>query len=237
MDDWQDQAFSQKRIPHGRSGRGKGKGPASFEIKKTFGSYTITGNAIDRAEDSARVFHAFDIHGLDDSGEGLVGSFSGTGTTTGVALLSGSRKVLERLVVECEDSGKADDESQDDQVEQSDHSDDSDETDQESLSGIEASDRKETKRFQAFEKNSFRSPKFWMQWKAPVKKQDGGQMTVESNRAYIVFSGNDCKTFKGTMSSEVLGWKDVAIAGRKTTSKARECPISWNETGIAGSDT
>nr|POE77707.1 hypothetical protein CFP56_09350 [Quercus suber] len=229
MEDWQDQAFSQKHIPKGRAGRGKGKGPASFDVKKTFGAYTITGNAIDRAEDAARIFHSFEVHGLDDTGEGLIGSFSGGGTTSGVALLTGSRRVLERLVAEHEDLGEPDAEPRDGRSEESDQSEDGDESDEESTSGIEASDRKEAKRFQAFEKNSFRKPKFWMQWKAPLNNRADGSAVVESNRAYIVFSGNDCKTFKGTMSSEVLGWKDVAIAGRKTTSKARECSIRWHE--------
>nr|XP_023908583.1 uncharacterized protein LOC112020255 [Quercus suber] len=238
MDDWQDQAFSQKRIPKGRAGRGKGRGPATFEVKKTFGSYTMTGNALDRAEDAARVFHSFEIHGLDETGEGLVGSFSGTGVTSGVALLTGNRRTLERLVAESEDSGEPEeDEPQDGDSEDSDQLEDGEESDQKSLSGIEESDRKEAQRVQAFEKNSFRKPKFWMQWKAPVINTAGGATVVESNRAYIVFSGNDCKTFKGTISSEVLGWKDVAIAGRKMISKPRECPLLWNEVSLTRGDT
>lgn len=81
------------------------------------------------------------------------------------------------------------------------------------------SENKERHRFENFEKNSFRQPKFWLWWKGNIhaasETSEQAEQECQSGMGYVVFSGNTCKRFDGTLSCELLGWNNVAISGRK----------------------
>jgi hypothetical protein len=92
-----------------------------------------------------------------------------------------------------------------------------------------AQEDREQLRFRNFEKNTFRQPKFWLFWKGIViavpenaaqasadNLPDSSPNEPQSGMGYVVFSGNNkYERFRGVISCEYLGWKDVAISGRK----------------------
>ncbi|KAL2878791.1 hypothetical protein SGCOL_006020 [Colletotrichum sp. CLE4] len=191
-----------------------------------------------------------DIFRLSDDGRGLLGQLSLPGVLEASVILTGSRKVLEDLILQfeegdeetevpddsdenggsgskhktCEDEKRADDTHEEDDVDE--------ESEEE-----EESEAEEHRRFKNFEKNSFRSPKFWFQWNGDVTStatsslDDQTSLTTrrETGRGYIVFSGNDCRSFKGTISCDSLGWKDVSLSGWKEVSMSeRDFAFVWN---------
>lgn len=193
-----------------------------------------------------------DVFRLSEDGKGLLGYLSLTGTLEASIILTGSRKVLEHLVSQFENEQESEidldndedkgsyDKGQDGSAHDSTHqaedpltSDDQENADQ---SADEHQKDKEYIRFQQFEKNSFRSPKFWFQWKGQVMTSsttpDGHAAEipkVDSGRGYIVFSGNDCRSFKGTITCDTLNWKDVSLSGWKQVSMSeRDVPFAWN---------
>ncbi|RGP73152.1 cytochrome p450 oxidoreductase [Fusarium longipes] len=96
------------------------------------------------------------------------------------------------------------------------------------LTAISAPEDREQSRFKKFEKNTFRQPKFWLFWKGIVLAMPGNTLEAsednspdtlpnepKSGMGYVVFSGNRYEKLKGTISCELLGWKNVAISGRK----------------------
>lgn len=79
-----------------------------------------------------------------------------------------------------------------------------------------------------FEKNSFRNPKFWLRFKSPTNPSDIGT-------GYLVFSGNDCRRFKGTLSSELREWDNIAISGWKAVGMSeRDISFQWGQNGEVG---
>ncbi|QPC70938.1 hypothetical protein HYE68_001690 [Fusarium pseudograminearum] len=95
-------------------------------------------------------------------------------------------------------------------------------------SEISTQEDREQSRFAKFEKNTFRQPKFWLFWKGTVlvlpdnttqASADNMVKSVpnepQSGMGYIVFNGNGYKRFNGTISCDVLEWRDVAFSGRK----------------------
>lgn len=58
-------------------------------------------------------------------------------------------------------------------------------------------------------------------------RDDDDDDVVETNTGYLVFSGRDCKAFKGTVSCACAGLDNAAVVGRKVTSKATQCPVRW----------
>lgn len=196
----------------------------------------------------------FEIHGeVEGEGNegGLMCTFDLGGMIHGIAVLAGSRRLLGRIVRELD--GEEEDITEDleaESVASTIYDSETDEQHQEN--GIEEADERERKRIAAFEKNSFRVPKFWMRWKGfisadaspstgatttsgensdhQLRRTKSGRM-VEVNTAYIVFSGNDCARFNGTFSCQALGWKNVKISGLKVVNKTRDCPMEWSEVG------
>lgn len=76
-----------------------------------------------------------------------------------------------------------------------------------------------------FEKNSFRKPKFWFQW---IGEVSGEEERVHTGRGYLVFSKNNCQTFKATITIDALEWQEVAISGRKHASMPeRDDVLQW----------
>ncbi|KZL81217.1 catalase [Colletotrichum incanum] len=260
MDDWQEAAFTSRHVHNraskSKAGGGRGRRGGAFEVKRTFGRYDIKcPNASKTSSNSCGkngsnvAPSTLDIFRLSDDGKGLLGYLVLPGTLEAKVVLTGSRKTLENLVSQFEDeeesekdSAKKDDndrtndKGQDESV-QSDASrnEDSMTSNDEDDSEDQQCQDKERRRFQNFEKNSFRSPKFWFQWKGQVKASSTtlddqlfATNRVETGRGYIVFSGNDCRSFKGTITCGALSWKDVSLSGWKEVSMSeRDVPFVW----------
>lgn len=218
-----------------------------------------------------------EIYTLNEARNAVVGEILlGGGAVTGTVILAGSRKVMEGVVRgfekkrereeeegEGEDvagvmkqGGDVDDRHDDDSVdkgdeevdEEGDHDSSNDDDDDEEEEEDDE-DSSKNQLVQQFEKNSFRSPKFWIRWQGQVPVPNSGTSTDtigaedEPNRGggqpqphtqtvtdagYIVFSGNQCDRFQGTISCELLGWKNVKMSGWKVKSQsARDYGVNW----------
>lgn len=108
----------------------------------------------------------------------------------------------------------------------------------EEADGLGSREVRQQRRFAKFAKNSFRHPKFWFRWQGNVVDQDDLPPALESLGAtggskvhgsgYVVFSGNDCKRFQGTLTSEQLAWNNVKMTGFKTKPQPeRDFEIQW----------
>lgn len=228
MDDPIDSVFRSRRFAHGKSkdksGRGGGGGGSAakpFNPLAALGRYEVS-----LGVGNSKYQHVLEIHELTESETGLVGSFD-FASLSGMFVLAGSRKQLAEILAdfdegddnaEIEDAGS--DVSREDDAEDLDHE----------PSAIELQDEKVNRRARAFEKNSFRNPKFWMKWKGkPIAVDDGGSESVESDMGYVVFSNNACDKFDGTITCPALAWKQLKLKGQKIHSKATPCPVEWND--------
>ncbi|KAK2057451.1 hypothetical protein LY76DRAFT_574417 [Colletotrichum caudatum] len=232
MDDWQEAAFTARHV-HNRSskskaGGGRGRRGGAFEVRKTFGNYEIKcPNASKMSSESGKnkrnaASSALDVFRLSEDGKGLLGYLSLPGTLEASVILAGSRKVLQHLVsqFENEQEPEAHLENKEENKESYD----------------KKQDGPERSRFQQFEKSSFRSPKFWFQWKGQVTTSpatpDGHAPETQrshTGRGYMVFSGNYCRSFKGTITCDALKWKDVSLSGWKQVSMSeRDVPFAWS---------
>ena len=234
MEDPIDSAFQSRRFAHGKSkgksGRGSGRGGGGgaakpFNPLAALGQYEVSLGA-----GSSTMQHVFEIHELTESETGLVGTFD-FAKLSGMFILAGSRKQLADIITGLEES---DDDSEDEDGENQDSQDEDDDTEESGNepSAIELQDEKINRRAQAFEKNSFRNPKFWMKWKGtPVTNNDCGSGQVEQDMGYLVFANNECDRFEGTITCPTLDWKQLKLKGRKVHSKGRSCPTAWNDLG------
>lgn len=222
MDDsWQDAAFSSRHM-HNRKQRGsKSK---CFDVRKTFGSYSVKCASWQRIDDvSADASASLELYRLTENGEGVVGQLALPGALRAAVVLAGSRESLRRTVDEMEgDEGEDED----------------DEEENESEEDLPESPMQT--RFDTFEKNSFRSPKFWLRWSGTPTTQDeskgakSSQDDVDTGLGYVVFSGNDCQKFKGTLNCVALSWKDVALTGHKISGRSEsDVPVAWGKNGAA----
>lgn len=244
MDDPIDSAFQSRRFAHGKSkGKGKGKGKSGakpFNPLAALGRYNVSlGTGTEASQ------HLFEIHELTGNENGLLGTLD-FGKLSGMFVLCGSRSGLPEIIAELEqadDDAAPDEDSQDGTDIDDDDDDDDDEHDSEEaddiaggsksdLSAVELADERANRRARAFEKNSFRNPKFWMRWKGLVTPGDGDAAREKqsvSDMGYVVFANNACDKFEGTITCPSLGWKHLKMKGRKTTSKATPCPIVWTD--------
>ena len=236
MEDPIDSAFQSRRFAHGKSkgksgrGSGRGGGGASkpFNPLAALGQYEVSLGAGPSTSQ-----HAFEIHELTESETGLVGTFD-FAKLSGMFVLAGSRKQLADIItgLEDDDVDEDKDESDDDNGEDQDSQgeDDAESGNEPEPSAIELQDEKVNRRARAFEKNSFRNPKFWMKWKStPSIDNDDQPSQVETDMGYVVFTNNECDKFEGTITCPSLDWKQLKLKGRKVHSKGRSCPVSWND--------
>lgn len=122
-------------------------------------------------------------------------------------------------------NGEAEEEDESDEEESSE--------DEGELSGNE---NRQRRRIATFEKNSFRQPKFWFRWQGVISEEALAgleDLELKAGKAqgsgYIVFSGNDCRRFQGTMTSEDLGWNNVKMTGWKAKPQPeRDFEIQWS---------
>lgn len=151
---------------------------------------------------------------MSDDGQGVLGAMHLPGVVSAEVVMSGSRKSLEGVVSRMENQARprGGNVSEEDEGEENEDMDD------------EEGSMKEEKA--PFEKNSFRNPKFWVRWKSVDTPDDCGA-------GYFVFSGNDCRRFKGTLSSERRGWDNISISGWKAVGMSeRDVPFNWNHASV-----
>jgi hypothetical protein len=223
MDDWQDAAFSNRHM-HNRTGRGGGKSKhsAAFDVRKTFASYEVKCPAWQKVLGGSSEREAtLELYRLMEGGEGVVGELSLPGVLHASMILAGSRESLRRTVAGLEPSDEEEDKTKNNKHEEEDSEDE---------------EEQERDRFETFEKNSFRSPKFWFRWSGlPISvAQDGSKIGEwETELGYVVFSGNDCRRFKGTINCESLKWKNVAVTGHKIVARSEsDTRITWGKDGV-----
>lgn len=206
---------------HNRTQRGsKSK---RFDVRKTFGSYSIKCAAWQKIDDvSSDASASLELYRLTENGEGVVGQLALPGALRAAVVLAGSRESLRRTVEELEGE-----EGDDDDDEEEAESDDLPESPMQT-------------RFDTFEKNSFRSPKFWLRWSGtPIVQGDAtsakdSQGDADTGLGYVVFSGNDCQKFKGTLNCGALSWKDVPLTGHKISGRSEsDVPIAWGKDRVA----
>ncbi|KAF3007901.1 hypothetical protein E8E13_011038 [Curvularia kusanoi] len=273
MDDWQDHALTTRHM-HNRNSRrpsGKGKKGAPFDVRKAFGEYEVKCASWERAlgeldsDDRQDEDAAFELLRLTEDGLGVLGELVLPGVMRSAVVLAASRKTL--AIVTRQLSGEDEEDETEGSGEEGDDSHDDDEDD----------DEDETpNRFDTFEKNSFRSPKFWLAWNGtltrpkaespppspsykhsdspppsptlhrtgssfppPKPASSSTQQVPAEGLGYVVFTGNDCRKFKGTLNCKELGWKDIAFSGFKAVSRSesdrqllwggRDVETGWRE--------
>ncbi|EDU51161.1 hypothetical protein PtrSN002B_007804 [Pyrenophora tritici-repentis] len=221
MDDWQEAAFSNRHM-HNRTGCGsKSKHSPIFDVRKTFASYSVKCPSWLKALDGSQNDNSasLELYRLTENGEGVVGELFLPGLLHASVILAGSRTSLRGIIASFEANGEEADAVEEDDEEESDAEPES----------------PEKTRFDTFEKNSFRSPKFWFRWSGSPTSSTGPKESpsVESELGYIVFSGNDCRKFKGTINCASLGWKNVAISGQKLVSRSdSDARVTWGEAEV-----
>lgn len=124
-----------------------------------------------------------------------------------------------------------------DEEEDGEGSDDDDDDDADELQSISSSvdsEERQRRRTSTFEKNSFRHPKFWFRWQGQLSDEASEAADLGSGggdvhgSGYIVFSGNDCKRFQGTITSEQLAWNNVKMSGWKAKPQPeRDFEVVW----------
>lgn len=224
-DDWQDAAFSSRHMHNNRGAKSK---RANFDVRKTFGSYEVKCSAWQKLDNAVMgLFASLEIYRLTENKEGVVGVLTLPGALRAAVVLAGSRQSLRTTVESFEETSDDDEENEEDEEE-----------DDEPSSPSQL-------RFETFEKNSFRSPKFWFRWsgaptidKASASPKTGKLSSsvaeIESGLGYIVFAGNDCRKFKGTINCAQFGWKDVALTGHKIAARSEsDVPVAWGKGAIA----
>ncbi|KAG9946471.1 hypothetical protein KCU85_g6556, partial [Aureobasidium melanogenum] len=233
MDDsWQETAFSSRHM-HNRQSRNAGSKPTggkskrnTFDVRKTFGSYTVkcpawyklytSGDGVSSGEQEA----VLELYRLTECGTGVVGEMALPGVLRAAVLLAASRKSLQGILERLEpvDAKEEDDNENEDQ--NSDEESDEEEQDSEPSPSPD--------RFSTFEKNSFREPKFWLRWNGVLESMAAGNEKAESGLGYLIFPSNDCRKFKGTLNCASLEWKDVVFSGHKIAPRSEsDIPVAW----------
>ncbi|TLS31226.1 hypothetical protein PpBr36_02788 [Pyricularia pennisetigena] len=256
-DDWQDHALSTRHM-HNRNSRRDSKDKkktANFDVRKTFGDYEVKCTAYDRVLKGS--LEAGDQDDLDepqlellrltDDGQGILGQLKLPGVVAATVVLAASRKRLQIITDRLSGAVAGDEEDEEDEE-------DANSADHDDEDGGEDGDATPD-RFDTFEKNSFRSPKFWLAWNgvvdskarenAPplspvVSRKSSNAFSFKSSAyqhglGYVVFTTNDCRRFKGTLSCRELGWKDVSLNGFKSTGRSEsDRPVTWAGKDVDG---
>lgn len=237
MDDWQDVAFSNRHV-HNRGTRKThgAKGGQGFNVRRTFGTYELKCPAASKAAlstNEAGRAASLEVYCLSPMGDALIGELHFPGVLHATVLLAGSRKTLNAAVKEAQARPEIEQEvseevnapeNRDAAEENSDQHDEED-----ADADDDDSEAPQISKPAVFEKNTFRSPKFWMKWQGHVLSKPDID-TVITDSGYLIFSGNSCDKFQGTISCELLEWDNVKVQGWKTSSKSeRDYNIDWTE--------
>ncbi|KAK8002652.1 hypothetical protein PG989_002371 [Apiospora arundinis] len=242
MNDWED-TFRSSRHIHNRVGGRAGKSKAgdknhggAFDVRKTFGTYEVKLGKGKQASSST-----LEILRLTADGRGVIGDLRLEGQLAATVLMTGSRKVLTSIVDGLAESTELSSEAAGNEKCDGDQVNDADGSADTGSDGAESSDadaesqsheERQQGRFETFEKNSFRSPKFWLRF------QKHENQTPEAGPAfgngYLVFSGNDCRKFDGTISCDALSWDNKKLSGWKTISRSeRDTPMVWHRQAVS----
>lgn len=200
-----------------------------------------------------------EVYRLTDDEDGLLGSLVCSGVFEANVVFAGSRKLLWKIwqhlggtgsgevstdLISADSKGKtkehvgtangkkvpkADNDSEDENEDE----DEEESSDQSQSSSLDSEER-QRRRTATFEKNSFRHPKFWFRWQGDMADDKASASKLNGTRVhgsgYIVFTGNDCKRFQGTITSEQLGWNNVKMSGWKARPQPeRDFEIEWGE--------
>ncbi|KAF3041272.1 hypothetical protein E8E12_001488 [Didymella heteroderae] len=167
MDDWQDHALSTRHM-HNRNSRrasGKGRKGAAFDVRKTFGEYEVKCASWERAlgelddDERSDAEAGLELLRLTEDGQGVLGELVLPGVLRASIVLAASRKTLTIITRHLSGEDQADDDAADGDEENERPSEEEDEEEE-----WEEEEQLPPNRFDTFEKNSFRSPKFWLAW-------------------------------------------------------------------------
>lgn len=255
MDDWQSAAFNNRhlhnRVDRRQSKKSKGGGgSAVFNPRNSLGSYSVKCSAATNESTNAQDRYNLEIFQFSEDNDGLIGTLTFPGILQATIALAGSRKELDKVAdglgygsggsskeitnrrwssaiakqqISTEFSATKD--LKEDQENEEHDDEEHEEEDQESPGEESQSEAENDNRF---EKNSFRNPKFWMQWQGEYLGDPNKEDDVLNGFGYVIFTGNDCKKFGGTLTCDTLGWNNVKMSGWKTAWKAeRDLSISW----------
>lgn len=238
MADWEDATLSSRHMHNrvGKQGRGKGgKSGGAFNVQKTFGTFEVKCPAATKlaSSDTENTQTAkLEVYTLNDDGNALLAELFLPGVLHATVLLAGSRKTMSSVVRGFEAETAAQDEVEVDASANASRSELDDSGESEGEHESQADDDPADRRAREFEKNSFRSPKFWMRWQGELLQSspNGHGSNSITDSGYVVFSGNNCDKFQGTISCEQLDWKNVKIDGWKTASRsARDFAVAWQK--------
>lgn len=239
-EDWHEAAFSSRHVHNrvARHGGGHGRSAkASFDVRRSFGTYEVNwGVATKAPEKKAKPSpSALELFRLTHDGNGIVGEIHLRDAVAATVLLAGSRATLGALVAGARRDAGGNNKGTDAAPAGHDSAGDSapggsGEEGERDDAATDVEER-ERRRFRAFEKNSFRSPKFWFSFRgrpaSPSSAADGDEL---SGTGYLVFSGNQCPRFQGTISCEALGWDNVPLSGWKAVQRSeRDTAVQWGE--------
>lgn len=175
--------------------------------------------------------------------EALEGSFD-FGVVKGMCLIGGSRRGLRevvRTVEEDEENDNGEEEKEDERkpgdyprVYQPDDEDEDVLTEDNNDDDENALPISPSRNRPLFEKNTFRQPKFFFEWRGHdlLASENVSRGPRSDCMGHLEFSSNACKDFKGTFSSERWG-ENVAFEGWKVRNKAVECPYAWGQFDVA----
>jgi len=239
MADWEDAALSNRHMHNrvGRHGRAKhGKSGGAFDARKTFGTYEVKCPAAAKLAtsdaDSAQAAK-LEIYTLNYGGNALLAELFLPQVLHATVLLAGSRKTMNAVVRDLEAAREGSEEDMDAGTEagptRSDRDEDDGDEDEEHTQPYEDPTNRVVREF---EKNSFRSPKFWMRWQGQLLQSSTDSSVTDSTSGpgYLIFSGNSCDKFQGTFTCQQLGWHNVKVSGWKTASRsARDFAVAWHQ--------
>ncbi|KAK5093128.1 hypothetical protein LTR70_004937 [Exophiala xenobiotica] len=207
MADWEDAALSTRHMHNrvGRQGRAKnGKSGGAFDARKTFGTYEVKCPAAAKLATSGTdgmQASKLEIYTLNDSENALVATEESV-EEADAETQAGS------TMSDRDDSGENEDEEH-----------------------IRPFNDPVNRVVREFEKNSFRSPKFWLRWQGQLLQSSTDHPVTDftSGTGYLIWSGNGCDKFQGTFTCQQLGWDNVKISGWKTASRsARDFAVAWH---------
>lgn len=249
MSDTED-AYLTSRHVHNRSKGGKNSSTSSngqnaFDVRKTFGTYELSCNALQKLHKGSRAADAskgtLDIFRLSEDGLAALAYIDLSPALRGNVILAASRKTMQKALKNVEalqdgldtNSEGNDSAAQDvnEGVDQAEHgNDDSDDEQDEDKDEDEAkvSDDKPSDRFATFSKNSFRSPKFWLRWQGFVNNTESSRMQRDESNG----SPSD-------VTEEILSADDgyIVFAGndcRKFSATISCKALSWKNVAVKG---
>lgn len=223
-DDWEHRALSAKHF-HSRAGHdGRERSRAAFDVRRSFGTYQVQCAAAAQDDEGRSPGSKVEILRLARGDPVLLGHLMIPHVMDVALVLAADRPTLQTVVEGLESSRGGEGAGTSDGL--------GDGAEDEERAGVtdRGTDRGGHKdRFQVFEKNSFRSPKFWLAWKGKVRGTESSrEHRPEAGSGYVVFSGNHCRKFKGVIDCKSLGWENVSIAGWKATSRSeRDFGFLW----------